>query len=970
MEQAPKDTIESASPFEELEEDSEKKYLFDAKVLRGKESFDAIGASVSADSHEALPEYDNLHTKQKLLLSHIKPELTVLSTVQQPKPGSMAHRFISIDAHGLEIGGKTFDYDHDTRSQIHRSFVKEIIGDAQSGEEVYKRLSEANTEFHSLLRGRAEAAVRSAVQKEYDEKRSELKAEIQGRYHNISAHSLREVFIASLKPDFDDDTVKNVTLDIEQEQSIHKKQQDSLSSYYSFFERSEASVKGSANEIKKGQETLARLKARLAEAQREYDRLIAAGVDDGRLKKAKTQLNYREAKIKEKEQKLEELQGKSGDTISNSNSNIKGMNDIFAKVDTTIAKYDAIEQLSKMLQKPADSPEVKEIIARIENKAIEEDEDYYQIASKYYLEVSRIKGRNYAEEIAGKEGIVHFHSLSEALEKKQKAAFSRHNRLYNNLSEEETKQLLNQDFAAEYERRKKEYAMEHGNLTSQEYDVIQRSRLKRFNADSSVNALVSKYCDYHDNISQTSRANLDYAMYVLHAAVLNDVNSKLDKSSLRAPREVQVRVFDKYRGANSKSLKDRESNYSNPLSKSVRKDLNVADAKKQILSILSPKDEEQLGNYTEQLEQIIADIRTQLDGDVRYYDTLARFGSSLCQDDAIELKNGISRLDAEKEANLKSLPEDRVVAEEEKEMRDFSNSLFGEDIDEVFVYPTGFVIIDKDGRYNMVSIDVSSDSIAKRISSNKQDLWRSYLRGEEMNNPHNKQVILASVNEIIESDYSEYLDYATDEERDVADFCREYQIEQPATISTVTGSLNEQLFSQDCDNAKYCLEHFGRYIDDIDSASSSVNDVSDDLLKTSVKDFLADGSRIGSGFYGSYLEDDQALSIKRYTAVAEKLGHDAADSLLIDSISSGVYIKNEKNLEPILRKILGDSLNISVVTAMRLTGKKIISSATRQKVAMRALFTSSYNRYLSGKEIDNPQLAQLIERIDHIEYGQ
>ena len=971
MEQAPKDTNESVSPFEILEEEaSEKKYLFDAKVLRGKESFDAIVASVSEDDHETLPDYDDLHTKQKLLLSRITPEPAILSTVQQPKPGTTAYRFISVGTHGLEIGGKVFDYDSDTRNQLHHNYVGEIVGDAQDDEEVYTRLTSANSEFRSLLRGRAEATIRSEIQKEYDDKCSELRAEFQGRNLNVSMRSLRKDFIASIKPDFDDDTVKSVAQNTEQAQTKYKKQQESLSYHSKKFEKSYTSLQKATKQIEKGEEILERRRGRLAETQEEYKKLLAAGADNKELEKAQKQLDFLEAQIEDKEHKLEELSKKTEDTISDSDEHIKGMNRAFVNVDTSIVKYGTIKQLSEMLQKPADSLEVEKVMSRILENDIKEDEKYYQIATAYHSEADKIKDHNYVKEIAGEKSIIDPNELSRVLEKKQIAAFICHNQLYNHLSEDETKQLLNHNFAAEYEQRRREYAMELGNLTSQEYDDIQHSRNIHFSADSLVDALSIKYCNYHDNISPARRANLDYAIHVLHMAILDDAESELDKDNLHAPKEVQVRVFDRYRETDSKTLSDEEFAYDSLLSESVHKNLNVADAKKQILRILSPKDKEQLDDYSERLEQMAASIQKRLEKNVKYYDVLARFGSCLCQDDIIELNNEIDRLSAEKEAAFESLPEDRVAAEEEKEMRDFSSSLFGEDINETFVYPTGFVTIDKDGHYRAISVDTSSNDVAERISANKQDLWRSYLRGEEIGGSRCKQTILSSLNKIVESDYNEYLDYATDDERRVVDFCREYQIAQPSTISTATGSLNEQLFGIDCDNAKYCIEHFGRYINNIDVLSSSTSDISNSVLMESVKEFLADGSRVGPGLYSSYLQGDQSLSIKCYTAVADELGYDAANSLLINSITSGVYSKNEKNLELILHKILGDHLDISIVTAMRLTGKKIMSPMTRRKVAMRAIFTANYNRYLCGKEINNPQMAKLIERVDHIEYGQ
>ncbi len=976
MEQAPKDNSDPTYPSELLEnKNDEKKYLFDAKILRGRESFDAIAATLSKESRAALPNYDNMHTKQKLLLSYIEPHSDILPSAQIPQIGLATHRTATLDMHGLKIEGKTFEYNPNFRVKLHREYIDRIVDGAENNEEFHTRLASANSEFRGFLRDRARPSVRSEIQKEYDAKNAELQAAYKERNQNVSMRSLRSDLISSIRPDLDMDAVKTATVDTEKVQATYKNQLRDLAFHNGHFKRSSFSIDKAMVDIQKGQVILKRREKRLEKAQSEYDTLLANNADPSKIKEAKRQLDYRQKLVAEKKEQLERTAQKKTDNISTSDSgDIKAMNRLFADIDLSILKYSTLRQLSEIKQQPANSPEIAQLMRRIKNNEIEEGNEIYQVATKYHLSADEIKNRNYIKELSGENSIVDFNTLSEELEQKQRIDFIHRNQLFNQLGEEDSKKILDCNFAAEYERRKKAYAMEHGNLSSEEYDDIQRNKISRFNygriAHRPTGQLKQDYLSYNNEISNECSENLDYAIHVLHLAVLNDISRELgEEGKLRAPKEVQVRVFDGFRKTDTQFLKDKEAAIVKQISDSLKKDLDIENAKEQILEILAPENDEQSDNYADILNRAIADMRKHINASVKYYDALARFGTNLCQDDREALCNDQKKLAAEKEATLEHLPEDRVLAETEKEMRTFSHSLFGESIDECFVYPTGFVVIDKNGEYQAIPVDTSSDRVASHIDDRYRDMWRSYLRSDEISGPHGKQSVLSIVNHIVEKEFEENLDYATEDERDVVKFCQELQLDSIPVTGSTSGAFNEQLSGLDCDSARHCLSRFGRYIGEINITTSSTDQVHRESLVSSIKEFLASGSRIGTGFYGGAQDNERHLSVKGYTAIANELGSDVADSLLINSISSGVYSKNEKNLESILRKILGDKLNISIITAMRLTGKKIMSPETRQKVAMRAIFTSHYNRYLRGEEINNPQLAQLIKRVDHIEYS-
>ena len=175
MENAPKDTEAISEPILE-EEPSAEKYLFDATILRGKESYDAFTANISDKSKESLPSYDSLHIKQKLLFSHLRPEASKFSEV------SLSRQVAAVDAHGLSIEDMSFDFDPDLRKEIHRAVLSEVVGDAKDSEEAAERLAGANATFREYLRQRAEANVRSEIQRTFTEKSATLRKEITDRY--------------------------------------------------------------------------------------------------------------------------------------------------------------------------------------------------------------------------------------------------------------------------------------------------------------------------------------------------------------------------------------------------------------------------------------------------------------------------------------------------------------------------------------------------------------------------------------------------------------------------------------------------------------------------------------------------------------------------------------------------------------------------------------------------------------------
>ncbi len=1160
MEQTPKDSDDSIRSFETLADDvSEKRYLFDAQLLRGKDSLDAIRAEVSAtraqeelakaqkeydslrdangsmkevrnaekqlseckervsilsslEKSEATSYYDNLHTKQKILLSHIAHDPVTLFSVQRPQPGSLAYRFGSIDAHGLEVRGKTFNFDSDFQNKLHHEFVSEIIEGAESDEDFYSRLIEANSEFRSLLRGRAELAVRSDIQKEFLAKCGELQAEYRSHNQNISPDTLRVNFIAQLKPDLDEDSLKAISSDFVKTQSKYTSRRSSLFYYYKLYkdeslpivkeddyqitleqcgkELTEAQKEydellkncSDQEKLKKAKKrisnlaTLEKYKEKLEEAQKEYDTLKANNgskddidsaenrlnkyrrrtdnlmalvnneeeydrlsaksndhnenrlskykgyikklavrekCEDG-LEKAQEELEEAQKELEEAQKELEEAQ-KEYDTLKANNGSkddirnakrkveqrknkadeckkkvnknndivdyqerglknvaeeidnittvsrniVKGINAPFMFADLSILEYDTLEKLSAIKQQPANSPKIEQIMYDIKNNKIDKKDELYEIAMSYRASASRIKSHNYMQDIIDDEGV-----LESLLYQKTKKAFARRNQLFYNLSEKDSNTFFERDFVSEYEKLKKEYVIEHSNLSDNEYEYVKRNQ-NHFSFKNVTKSL-------RFNLPGSLYDSFDYAIRVLHDTILGDISSELAKEgSLHAPKEIQTRVFDKMHGSNRQFLENLQIiKQTEGIFFTLKNNLSTEQAKEQVLDILAPKNNEQSDDYAQQLEHIISGMRKYINARVKYYDTLARFGTSLCQDDREALQSDISQLEIQKNTILNSLPEERVLAEEKRIMRDFSHSLFGENIDETFVFPTGFIIIDNNGSYQALSVDTSSSDIASHIDRDKQDLWQAYLRSDEMSGSRCKKRVISAINSLIEEEFNNNLDYVSDDERNVAIFCQEHQIAPPPTLSQITGTITEQLTARDCDSARHCIERLGRYIKDINISPLSTSNISKDILIASVKEFFAGGPKVCAGLLSDSKDHNGIISIKYYSAIADNLGADMADAMLIDSISSSIYIRNEKNLEPIMRKIFGDNLNMSMATTFRLTGKKIISPETRKKVTMRALFTSSYNRFIRGEEIENPQLAQLIRRVDNIEYGQ
>ena len=226
------------------------------------------------------------------------------------------------------------------------------------------------------------------------------------------------------------------------------------------------------------------------------------------------------------------------------------------------------------------------------------------------------------------------------------------------------------------------------------------------------------------------------------------------------------------------------------------------------------------------------------------------------------------------------------------------------------------------------------------------------------------------INSDIERDFADNIDYVPGHEKRIYDYCEQNDIKQPNTIGERDGKILEQLAPDDIETVTYCLENYGRYINDIDTTTQSRLGIDKPSVDNAIKRFLLGGNRPSIGIYTAGPDGKNTLMVKSFADYAKLLGSETAETALIESISMGVYAKNSAKLSPILEKVLGQKCNISLVDVKRLTGEKVLRYEVRKEIAKRAYFVASYNRFLRGEKIPDPKLAELVKRVDALEFGQ
>ena len=641
---------------------------------------------------------------------------------------------------------------------------------------------------------------------------------------------------------------------------------------------------------------------------------------------------------------------------------------LFKEQDTLARKYEATGRIAKHLNLPPESKEVADIFDSMRFKAsFDRDPALAEIAKQYRERCDKDENTNYEALLFGKYGktsAVNEQRLQVEFGQRQHEAFVQYCMAYCGMTKQQAEKLSEIDFYDKSLEMKREYILKHSDLTPEELNVLGRGidldpssmigpffgEFYRKHESESKKEYGAKSSKYH--ITNKSKEAVRKAVQSYFDKILESEEANLPKN-LNAPIATRRRIFGSHAMSRAKERRTQfdslEEARKNAEEKFAALNLRATPSAKDVFDSFEKK------------------MRKRINICARAYDAGVYTLSTKSDDDRETISAKLAEIKSEEEAVLSEYATNGAKGKAKNDVLSFGRSILGDSISDFYVLPTGFVFRDAEGALRSIALGSNLDSISTRLSDKDRAIWNAFTAKLELSSNDARQQAISYVNDFVDKEYGESVSFASPEEQDVTARAAKLHVKEPDVIGGQRSILSEQYSSNDIADLEHCLSAFGKYIKPENCVATPASSIpTEEAAKSQQQSFLLGIKPTSLLLISS--DHGLTLPIKKYSLLADTGGEAAADICIKSDIVTSAFENNKSILMPLVKKVLGNRANASQVDILRLTGKNVASPIERSNIAARAYFLSAYMHYLNGEEIEDPKLAELIQRVDNLVY--